>query len=90
MARPRAAASDPFSPFDRGGATLRLPAAWIRAVSVESNGDPRAVSPKGAMGLMQVMPDTWAALRVRYRLGRDPYDPHDNIMAGAAYIREIA
>ena len=67
-----------------------LPAAWIGAVMrAESNGDPRAISPKGAMGLMQIMPQTWAGLRDRYRLGADPYDPHDNIVAGAAYIREL-
>ena len=41
------------------------------------------------MGLMQLMPDTWAALRVRYGLGRDPYDPPDNILAGAALLREM-
>jgi soluble lytic murein transglycosylase-like protein len=63
---------------------------WIRAVMrVESLGDPLAVSPKGAMGLMQIMPDTWSALRSRYGLGADPYDAHDNIMAGAAYLREM-
>jgi hypothetical protein len=67
---------------------FELPAAWIRAVlAAESNGDPRALSPKGAMGLMQVMPATWSDLRIRHRLGADPYDPHDNIIAGAAYIR---
>ena len=69
---------------------FELPAAWIRAVlRAESNGDPRAVSPKGAIGLMQIMPQTWAGLRLRHRLGADPYDPHDNIIAGAAYIREL-
>lgn len=69
---------------------FELPAAWILAVMrVESDGDPRATSPKGAIGLMQIMPETWAELRVRYRLGDDPYDPHDNIVAGAAYIREL-
>ncbi|MFG1316583.1 lytic transglycosylase domain-containing protein [Xanthobacter autotrophicus] len=69
---------------------FELPAAWIRAVMrVESDGDPRATSPRGATGLMQIMPETWAELRVRYRLGDDPYDPHDNIVAGAAYIREL-
>ena len=57
--------------------------------AIAGRGRVRAVSSKGAMGLMQIMPDTWAALRVRYRLGRDPYDPHDNIMAGAAYLREM-
>ena len=67
-----------------------LPAAWIRAVMrTESNGDPHATSPKGAMGLMQIMPETWAELRIRYGLGDDAYDPHDNIIASAAYIREL-
>ena len=46
-------------------------------------------SPAGAMGLMQVMPDTYEGLRQRYGLGNDPYDPHDNIMAGTAYLREM-
>jgi hypothetical protein len=41
------------------------------------------------MGLMQIMPETWAALRSRYTLGADPYDAHDNILAGAAYLREL-
>lgn len=67
-----------------------VPVPWIRAVMrAESAGDPRAVSPKGAMGLMQIMPETWAGLRLRHRLGADPYDPHDNIIAGAGYIREL-
>lgn len=69
---------------------FRLPTAWIRAVlGAESAGDRRATSRKGAMGLMQIVPDTWSDLRVRYRLGADPYDPHDNIIAGSAYIREL-
>src|SRR6266446_7369597 len=67
-----------------------IPERWIRAViRVESSGQVKAVSPKGAIGLMQIMPDTWAGLRLRYRLGRDPRDPHDNILAGAAYLREM-
>jgi hypothetical protein len=41
------------------------------------------------MGLMQVMPATYEGLRVRYQLGDDPYDPHNNILAGTAYIREM-
>ncbi|WP_363627031.1 lytic transglycosylase domain-containing protein [Mesorhizobium sp.] len=69
---------------------FRLPPAWIRSVLIaESAGDQRAISRKGAMGLMQIVPDTWFDLRDRYRLGRDPYDPHDNIIAGSAYIREL-
>ena len=67
-----------------------VPIAWIRAVmDAESAGDARAVSRKGAMGLMQIMPDTWSELRARYGLGRDPFDPRDNILAGAAYLREM-
>jgi hypothetical protein len=41
------------------------------------------------MGLMQVMPGTYDGLRDRYNLGDDPYEPHDNIMAGVAYMREM-
>lgn len=67
-----------------------VPEAWIWAVMrVESAGDVQAVSHAGAMGLMQLMPDTWASLRRRYGLGRNPYDPRDNVMAGAAYLREM-
>ena len=67
-----------------------IPAGWIGAVMrIESAGDPHALSPKGAMGLMQLMPKTWDDLRLRYHLGADPYDPHDNIAAGAAYLREL-
>jgi len=67
-----------------------IPVTWIRAVmGAESAGDPGVVSSAGAMGLMQIMPGTWADLRVRHHLGRDPYDPRDNILAGAAYLREL-
>ncbi len=67
-----------------------IPERWIRAVlRAESAGDVRAISSAGAIGLMQVMPDTWAGLRGRYGLGRDPYQPRDNILAGAAYLREM-
>ncbi|OZB11126.1 MAG: lytic transglycosylase [Rhizobiales bacterium 39-66-18] len=67
-----------------------IPAGWIRAVlRAERDGDPRSVSPTGAMGPMQIMPATWAELRIHYGLGDDPFDPHDNIMAGAAHLREL-
>ena len=67
-----------------------VPTQWILAVMrKESAGDVRAVSEKGAMGLMQIMPDTWDVLRARYGLGRDPFDPRDNIFAGAAYLHEL-
>ncbi len=67
-----------------------LPERLLRAVMmVESDGIARAVSSKGAMGLMQIMPDTWIELSARYRLGNDPFVPRDNILAGAAYLREL-
>lgn len=67
-----------------------VPESWIVAVmGAESAGDTRAVSHAGAMGLMQVMPGTWDHLRARYQLGADPFDPRDNILAGAAYLREM-
>lgn len=67
-----------------------IPEAWIYAVMrVESAGDISATSVKGAMGLMQVMPATYSALRSRYGLGPDAYNPRDNILAGAAYLREM-
>ncbi|WP_336966604.1 lytic transglycosylase domain-containing protein [Sphingobium aquiterrae] len=67
-----------------------IPEVWIWAVMrVESRGNPRAVSPAGAMGLMQIMPATWAILRARYDLGTDAFDPHDNIVAGAAFLRQM-
>ena len=67
-----------------------LPADLIaRVIDVESNGEARAVSPAGAMGLMQLMPGTWAMLRARLGLGDDPFDPRDNILAGSAYLRDL-
>lgn len=67
-----------------------LPPHWIRAVMKQESGfNPRATSRAGAMGLMQVMPATYAELRRRHGLGPDPYDPRDNVMAGVAYLREL-
>jgi hypothetical protein len=72
-----------------------VPEAWIRRVMqsesggrTTQNGKP-ITSSAGAMGLMQIMPGTYAALRRRYGFGPDPYDPHDNIFAGTAYLREM-
>ena len=67
-----------------------LPILWINAVMGQESGDDvLAISGKGAMGLMQIMPDTWEELRSRHGLGLDPFDPRDNILAGAAYLREM-
>lgn len=82
---------DPFAALITAASKrFAVPEHWIRAVMrVESGVKVRARSRKGAMGLMQIMPQTWNDLRGRYGLGADPYDPHDNILAGAAYIREL-
>jgi len=53
-------------------------------VKAESNFDPRAVSKRGAVGLMQIMPDNFKALNIR-----DPYDPYQNIMGGTYYIKKL-
>jgi hypothetical protein len=67
-----------------------VPPRWIRAVmQIESGGDEHSMSPRGAMGLMQIMPGTWVELSVRYGLGLDPFDPRDNILAGTAYLKEM-
>jgi hypothetical protein len=73
-------------------ASLRfgIPEAWIWAVMrVESAGRIDATSHAGAMGLMQVMPGTWASLTARHGLGGNAYDPRANILAGAAYLRDM-
>jgi len=82
---------DPWGPYIREAANrYGVPEQWVRAVmKQESGGEEQAVSPVGAMGLMQVMPETYEGLRGRYGLGDDPYDPHNNILAGTAYIREM-
>ena len=88
---------DPWGPDIReAAARFGVPERWIRAVMqqesggrlIESDGS-LITSSTGAMGLMQVMPGTYDMLQQRYQLGSDPYEPHDNILAGAAYIREM-
>jgi hypothetical protein len=53
----------------------------------ENAGGRPIVSRAGAMGLMQLMPGTWREMRSLLGIGPDPYDPRDNILAGAAYLR---
>lgn len=78
-------------------ASLRceVPAIWIARVMraesggrTEMNGRP-IVSRAGAMGLMQLMPGTWAEMRAALGLGTDPHAPHDNVLAGACYLRRL-
>jgi len=83
-----------WRPFiDEASLRSGIPSAWIeRVMRAESagqttlNGRP-IISRAGAMGLMQLMPGTWAELRAALGLGTNPHNPHDNIVAGAAYLR---
>ncbi len=52
-----------------------------------SETQPMKSSVAGAMGLMQIMPSTYEDMRRQNNLGANPFDPHDNILAGAAYLR---
>lgn len=76
-------------------ARFGVPAPWIeRVMRAESGGmtmlDGRPITSRaGAMGLMQLMPATWSAMREAYGLGRNPHDPRDNILAGTAYLRAM-
>ncbi|NTA50678.1 lytic transglycosylase domain-containing protein [Agrobacterium tumefaciens] len=87
----RTVTTDPYAAhIAEASQRFGIPQTWIVAVKyAESYDDMRAISPAGALGLMQIMPDTWAELRARYRLGPDPFDPRDNIIAGTAYLREM-
>ena len=82
---------DPLAGFiTEASKRFAVPEHLIRSViRVESAGEVRARSQKGAIGMMQIMPQTWLELRARYDLGADPYAPRDNILAGTAYIREL-
>lgn len=86
---PSASAIAPAGPWSdqvlEAARRFAVPEPWIRAVmQVESAGEAHATSPKGARGLMQIMPGTWNELRTKHDLGNDPYLPRDNILAGAA------
>lgn len=75
-----------FSQILEAAKRHRIDPAFIAAViKVESNGYSRAVSRKGARGLMQLMPATARRLGVK-----SPFDPRDNIRGGAAYLAELA
>jgi soluble lytic murein transglycosylase-like protein len=94
LASRRASRIDRWEPYIAEAAQrFAIPQDWIRAVMRSEsggrttlNGQP-ITSSAGAMGLMQLMPGTYSDMRIRYGLGNDSYDPHDNVLAGAAYLR---
>lgn len=95
LASPAAAETvSDWRPYIReASARFDVPVTWIeRVMRAESDGrtrrNGRAIrSSAGAMGLMQLMPGTWAEMRRRLRLGDNPHDPRDNILAGTFYLR---
>jgi soluble lytic murein transglycosylase-like protein len=95
-ASPATGVAQPWSSYvEEAALRYSLPKTWIERVMMAESGGRTVVggrpvtSSAGAMGLMQLMPGTWAQVRQSQRLGRDPYDPHDNIIAGAAYLRQM-
>ncbi len=95
--KPPGPPSDPWGPYIvKAAERYDMPERWVREVIRQESGGrlyqngQLITSSAGAMGLMQVMPATYDELRGRYpELGDDPFDPHDNIMAGTAYLREL-
>lgn len=81
--------------IDAAASRCGVPQDWIaRVMQAESGGrtmlDGRPIrSPRGAIGLMQLMPATWGELRRDLDLGDDPDLPADNIVAGACYLRRM-
>lgn len=89
-------ALNPWGPYIyEASQRFSVPQSWIRAVMQQESGGHQYMnghltrSVHGAVGLMQIKPDTYAELAQRYHLGSDPYNPHDNIMAASGYIREL-
>lgn len=70
--------------FDRAGRRYGISIDLLDVVARQESGyNPRAISPKGAIGIMQLMPATARAF------GVDPYDAEQNIAGGAAYLRYL-
>ena len=87
---------DPWGPYiGQASGRFGVPQPWIRAVIHQESGGRQyahgqpITSDAGAMGLMQLMPATYGELATRFGLGPDPYEPHDNIMAGTGYIKDL-
>jgi soluble lytic murein transglycosylase-like protein len=79
--------------IEEASTRFSIPTSWIeRVMRAESRGyttlNGRPIrSRAGAMGLMQLMPATWADMRARLALGTNPDDPRDNILAGTFFLR---
>ncbi len=93
---PPGPASDPWGPYIvQASSRFNVPQPWIRTVIKQESGGRQyahgqpITSDAGAMGLMQLMPATYGELATRFGLGPDPYEPHDNIMAGTGYIKDL-
>lgn len=94
--RAEAQGADRWSAYiAEASARFGVPEDWVgRVIEAESGGRTTLAgrpitSHAGAMGLMQLMPATWAEMRERHRLGPDPHDPRDNVLAGTAYLRAM-
>lgn len=71
--------------IEEAASAHEISSSLIKAViKVESNFNPNAVSPKGAKGLMQIMPGTMRDLNID-----NPFNPYENVMGGAKYIRDL-
>jgi soluble lytic murein transglycosylase-like protein len=72
--------------FEMAGKRFHIDPDLAQAITqLESGFNPRAVSPKGAQGLMQLMPGTSAAMHVT-----DPFDPHQSVLGGMGFLRALA
>jgi soluble lytic murein transglycosylase-like protein len=82
---PTASPGDIDSAIEQAAARHNVDPNLVRAVvKVESNFNPNAVSRKGAMGLMQLMPSTARQLKVK-----DPFDPEQNVDAGVRQLKQL-
>lgn len=99
LAAASSATAQPPSPTIANACAIHVPEAAsrsglpadiiLRVMMAESGGNSKIVSPKGAMGCMQIMPATWAYLSPRYNLGADPFSARSNMIAGAMYLAEL-
>lgn len=81
---PTAPPPDPKQLVSQAADNNGLPATLLHLVArAESGYDPKAISPKGAIGIMQLMPATAASLNA------DPHNPEENVEAGARFLREL-